>query len=1088
MSKQNEPALLSPEHHDHSTIKMEEEGVLVIENHVQPAEEQIDKGKNTDVTEHLLSVDQVVDIYHSDLTNGLSEATVKERQERDGLNELTPSKPTNPLLVFAKHLIGPFSVLLWLASIGCFILFSVAAATITPIDYSNLYLGCILVFVVVFNAFVESYQEIKTDSVLKSFGNMIPQKTMVLRNANFILEESKMLVKGDYIKIKEGDKIPADIRIITTNYCKVDNSSLTGEAEPIMREITTNKKNPLEAENLGFYGTLCVAGEAKGIVIRCGDHSVIGGIAKLTSSGKKRISPLNEEITRFVKLVAVGATIMALLFFAIGMVISNDVFTNFQFFIGIFVANVPQGLPVTVTLVLTFAAKKLAKRNVLVKDLEGLDTLGAITLLASDKTGTMTQNRMTVVNLWKPDGHFHAHPGIALLPTSTEFDPKSPAHTYFLSCAALNRKAEFDPIDPETDVDKRTIFGDATESGILRFVAKNLVFDQFKEDHKCVFSIPFNSSNKWALTINKYDHSSGSTCLFIKGAPERVLRRCSKMVVNGEIVAIPSDFETTFASAYKLLASQGQRVLAFAYLPLEKQYTTEYEYKREPANYPIDNYVFIGILGLMDPPKDRVNKAIASCQTAGIRVFMVTGDHPLTAEAIARQVGLLIGDTKEQAAIKLNRPIESISEDEYRAVVVHGEELDKLSNREWDKILNKHEVVFARTSPKQKLEIVARCQAKGHVVGVTGDGVNDSPALKRADLGISMNISGSDVSKEAAKMILMDDNFATIVEGIAQGRLIFCNLKKAIYYTICHLMAENMPFLLFIVMPIPVGITAFLIIFIDLFTDAVPATTYAYEVEEANLMAQAPRRTVTPPDAIRATDEEDARNLSRVPSFRLEQMQTKKTKSLVTRVIGQIWTTKRHPKDDALVDQNMLILAYLQIGIIMSIGGMFAFFLTFAIGLENGASLSPSLIWGSRFYDPIRYEGVISETDYKLLYRSATSAYFMVVVVSQMFNCVLIKIKGDYIFTRLIFKNWQLFVGILFSLLFGCFIVYVPFMQTLTSSYNVRGEVFGVGVVTGLFLVFYDTFRKFVLKMGYFGGIDARPAEKIEGISRVLTR
>eukprot|EP00834_Sanchytrium_tribonematis_P001332 NODE_32_length_37098_cov_1.132760.p2 type:complete len:1103 gc:universal NODE_32_length_37098_cov_1.132760:638-3946(+) len=1102
MSKKEQgPALLEAEQDqngDHSAIRMEEEGVLVIENHAVPSEAK-EEGKSADVTEHLLTTDQVVDYYQSNMTTGLPEKLRKERLERDGLNQLTPAKGLNPFKVFGKHLIGPFSILLWLASIGCFILFSVGASIASSsnqdIDYSNLYLGCILVFVVLFNSVVESVQEIKTDSVLKSFGDMIPQKTMVLRDGNYILEESKFLVKGDVIKFKEGDKIPADIRIMTTNHCKVDNSSLTGEAEPILRATSTSKKNPLEAENLAFYGTLCVSGEASGIVIRCGDNSVIGGIAKLSNSSKKRASPLNEEIGRFVKLVAFGATIMAVLFFIIGMVINPNPYQNFQFFIGIFVANVPQGLPVTVTLVLTFAAKKLAKRNVLVKDLEGLDTLGAITLLASDKTGTMTQNRMTVVNFWKPspdhDGHYFSKPGHGLTEQSREIDTTLEENRLLISCAALNRKAEFDPLDKETDIEKKVIFGDATECGILRFVSKNLDFEQFKNTHEPVFTIPFNSGNKWALTINKFEHANGKLCLFIKGAPERVLRMCSKMKVGSQEVPLPNDFQSQFDTAYKVLAGKGQRVLAFACCPLDASYGTDYEFKREPANYPVENYTFLGILGLMDPPKDRVNKAIASCQTAGIRVFMVTGDHPLTAEAIARQVGLLIGETKEQASERLKRPIESIAEDEYRAVVVHGEKLDKLSNREWDKILNKKEVVFARTSPKQKLEIVARCQAKGHVVGVTGDGVNDSPALKRADLGISMNISGSDVSKEAAKMILMDDNFATIVEGIAQGRLIFANLKKAIYYTICHLMAENVPFLLYIILPLPIAVTAFLIIFIDLFTDAVPATTYAYEIEEANLMSQAPRRTVTPPERLIAADEEDARNLSRVPSFRLEEApRSKSSKNLWHKFVDQIWTRKRHPNDDSLVDQGMIFLAYAQIGILESIGGLFAFFMVFAMGnVENGKTISipPSEIWNHRDFQSYDNPS-FSEAQYQSLYREATSAYFMIIVISQMFNCIMIKIKSDYIFTRKIFINWRAFASVVFSLAFACFIVYTPFMQIITQSNGVRGEVYAVGVITGVVLVLYDTLRKFLLKLGYFGGINARPADKIEGISRVLTR
>eukprot|EP00834_Sanchytrium_tribonematis_P004712 NODE_247_length_11822_cov_1.182718.p1 type:complete len:1106 gc:universal NODE_247_length_11822_cov_1.182718:11115-7798(-) len=1085
---------------DREAIQIESQNTIYVKHFEKDKkgdkEGKAEEEKKADVTEHMKTIPEVVEIYTTSIEKGLGKEVVDKRIERDGLNQLTPPKRKSPILIYFKQWIQPFALLPLSAGILCFILYGITVATNDP-DVVNLYLGIVLFFVVAMNAFIESVQELKTNSVLSSFGNMIPQQSMVLRDGNWTKIESKFLVVGDVVKIKEGDKIPADVRIFETDHCKVDNSSLTGEVEPLTRKLNSKHDNPLEAENLAFFGTLCVAGDMKGIVIRIGDRTVIGSIAKMSNSSGHATSPLHSEISKFVKLIASIATVMAFIFYGLGAAVGEDPLVNFQFFIGIFVANVPQGLPATVSMLLTFAAKKLSKRNVLVKDLRGVDTLGAITLLASDKTGTMTQNRMTVVNFWKPsqkfNGHYFHHPGEALTKESQKLDPKSKDQEIFLKASALNLLAEYDLADANQDPDKKKINGDATESGILRFMTKHFQdVNELRKESPRVFGVPFNSSNKWAMTITKYKHDEGELSIFIKGAPERILRMCSHVMIDGAKVPTPDSFQNDFDVAYKTMASKGQRVLAVAYCPLDSSYNEGYKFESDPVNYPENGYVFLGLISLIDPPKDRVSKAIGSCQSAGITVIMVTGDHPLTAEAIARQVGLLIGETREQVAERLNRPEDTIGEDEYRAVVVHGEKLESFSNREWDRILNKKEIVFARTSPKQKLEIVARCQAKGHIVAATGDGVNDSPALKRADLGISMNISGSDVSKEAAKMILMDDNFATIVEGIAQGRLIFANLKKAIRYTLTHVTPENMVFLLHIILPLPLAFTPFLILMLDLFTDAFPAITYAFEAEEDDLMAESPRRTVVPADLV-ALDDEDARNLSKIPSFRLEtQPRPKTVKSFWKRYVDAVWTKKHNPSDESLVDRQLLFVSYVQLGLLIHIGALFAFFLTFYIGADfNGKfySLSPSEVYGSRSYDD-RLENIIKipEGAYNLLLQKAQTGYFLCMICAQACDLIITKVKYNYIFSKQIFINKISYAGICFSFGWACMVAYAPAINSILFTSGPPGEVFIVGLVTGVVLIIYDTIRKFILKMGYFGGINARPAQKIEGIKHVLTR
>eukprot|EP00835_Amoeboradix_gromovi_P006208 NODE_689_length_5162_cov_0.365001.p1 type:complete len:1110 gc:universal NODE_689_length_5162_cov_0.365001:1547-4876(+) len=1062
--------------------------------------EKITTKKSIDVTEHLKSIDEVCALFESNFKSGLSSEVAAARLLRDGLNQLTPPKRKSPILIYFKQWIQPFALLPLTAGFLCFVLYGITIATNSP-DLTNLYLGIVLMFVVGMNAFIESVQELKSNSVLSSFGNMIPQQTMVCRDSSWIKIESKSLVVGDLMKIKEGDKIPADIRCIQVNNCKVDNSSLTGEVEPVVRKLESKRDNPLEAENLAFFGTLCVGGDASGIVIRTGDHTVIGSIAHMSNSGPHILSPLHSEITKFVKLIASVALIVALIFFFLGIIIGENIIDNFQFFIGIFVANVPQGLPATVSMLLTFAAKRLSKRNVLVKDLRAVDTLGAITLLASDKTGTMTQNRMTLTNFWTsktilndknsastgPYSHSYAMPGVALTADSVAFNPKE--NTLLMDSMALNILAEYD----KSDSTHNKINGDATESGILRFLYQTK-HNEIIANYPRLFNIPFNSANKWALTIHKYPHPNGDFALFIKGAPERVLRMCSKTVNGLDLTDTNNNaFNAQFNSAYKTMASQGQRVLAMAYMLISSS-DAVFDDARVDSLVNEKLMTFIGLISLIDPPKDRVSKAIGSCQTAGITVIMVTGDHPLTAEAIARQVGLLIGETREQVALRLNRDVKSIGEDEYRAVVVHGENLESFSNLEWDRILNKKEIVFARTSPKQKLEIVARCQAKGHVVAATGDGVNDSPALKRADLGISMNISGSDVSKEAAKMILMDDNFATIVEGIAEGRLIFANLKKAIRYTLTHVTPENMAFLLHIILPLPLMMTPFLILMLDLFTDAFPAITYAFEAEEEDLMGEQPRRTVVAADLV-AIDDEDARNLGRIPSFRVETKNaptSKGLKGLWGRYVDAVWTRKINKSDESLIDRQLLFVSYVQMGFIIHIGSLIAFFLIFYLGVEIEGinySLGPSQLFGYRSYreDMMTFHG-ISQSTYDLLLSKAQSGYFINMICAQAADLIITKVKYGNIFSKQIFINKMSYLGIAFSFSWACLVVYCPGITTVLTTSGPRGEVFLVGLGSAIGIIIYDTSRKYVLKKGYFGGINARPATKIDGIKHVLTR
>lgn len=571
------------------------------------------------------------------------------------------------------------------------------------------------------NAFIEFYQQQKSQALLESFLNLIPTKCMAIRDGKLQQFDAANLVVGDVVFVRMGDKTPADLYIFQASELKADNSSLTGESDPQERTPHNEHKNPLEATNLMYNGTLAVSGEGYGIVVRTGDNTVLGQIAGMTSGEDKSDSPLSVEIDNFVKIIAAIALITALIFFGISFPVNNNnISLSLNFAIGVFVAWVPEGLPATVTILLTIAAKRMAARNVLVKDLQGVETLGAITLLATDKTGTLTRNQMTVTYIWSCLNMYSAFRNMGNEDNVVTND--SPGVEEIMHISTLNSRAKFDRTD--VPVAERQILGDATETGLIRFAGQSLPdFDQLPDMYPKVFEIPFNSDNKWAMTIHQKKHADGSLTLFLKGAPERVLRICNRIMIGpkGESTELTDDHNLQFQQAYEMMASKGHRVLAFAQMLLpESQYPADFHFDKKEKNYPTDGFTFVGLASLEDPPKHGVREAIGKCRSAGIKIMMVTGDHPLTAEAIGRKINLVLSDTKEMVAKRTGRPIEEIGEDEYKAIVIHGERIDSLTDEEWDNIFMKSEIIFARTSPKHKLEIVKRAQSMGHIVGVTG--------------------------------------------------------------------------------------------------------------------------------------------------------------------------------------------------------------------------------------------------------------------------------------------------------------------------------------------------------------------------------
>ncbi|CAF4648355.1 unnamed protein product, partial [Rotaria sp. Silwood2] len=490
---------------------------------------------------------------------------------------------------------------------------------------------------------------------------------------------------------------------------------------------------------------------AKGIVIRTGDHSVMGRIANLASGLTTSETPIAKEIAHFTHIITGVAIFLGVSFFIIGIILGYAVMDAVIFLIGIIVANVPEGLLATVTACLALTAKRMAKKNCLIKNLEAVETLGSTSTICSDKTGTLTQNRMTVAHMWFDTRIVEAD--TSEYQQNVTYDRNSTGWLALSRCAMLCNRADFkqDPENLSKPVLQRECTGDASESALLKCVELSIGnVIKYRESNRKVFEIPFNPTNKYQLSIHEMRSRNDPNnirlyyLLVMKGAPETILEKCSTIFIDGKDIKINDFWKNQFQRANLELGSLGERVLGFCDLRLPtNKYPKDYQFDPEKMNFPLENLRFLGLMSMIDPPRAAVPEAVAKCRSAGIKVIMITGDHPITAKAIARAVGIISeeSETIEDISQRLNILIENVNPLDAKACVVHGNNLKDMTSSQLDYILNNHkEIVFARTSPQQKLIIVEGCQRQGAIVAVTGDGVNDSPALKKADIGVAMGL------------------------------------------------------------------------------------------------------------------------------------------------------------------------------------------------------------------------------------------------------------------------------------------------------------------------------------------------------------
>ncbi|HEX2572085.1 MAG TPA: cation-transporting P-type ATPase [Polyangia bacterium] len=735
---------------------------------------------------HDLDVDAVLASLGSS-REGLSSAEAERRLREFGPNEVPRVQPEPLGRRLVRSFAHFFAFILWIAALLAFF-----AEYRDPGQGMGILGGAIL-GVILINGLFSFWQEHKAERAILELLELLPHQVKVLRDGHLVSLGTARLVPGDVVVFEEGDDVPADGRVIEAAGLRVNNATITGESLPLARSTAPSAaKDLLHADNVLLAGTSIMAGHGRAVVYATGAHTEFGRIAHLTQTNVQLLSPLQREIVRLSRILAGLATGLGVIFFVAGQQLGLPFWDNFIFAIGIIVANVPEGLLPTVTLALAMASQRMARRHVLVRHLPAVETLGSATIICTDKTGTLTENRMTARRLYVDRGFFPVEDEALVTLGATH----EPLFTCAFLCQSLREVERGGRLE---------VVGDPMEIALVEMArrARAGTYEAQRE-----LELPFEPERKRVSTLH---HLPAGRVLLTKGAPETVLALCRRLHQEGGVVALDPALTERFRTAAETMAQDGLRVLCLAYRPLPEAMAIECLE---------EDLVLVGLVGLYDPPRPEVPGAIARCRQAGLKVIMVTGDHPRTAVAIGREIGLLRSPD---------------------AVVFTGEELHRLSDTQLQLALDAPEIVFARTAPEQKLRIVTVLQRKGEIVAVTGDGVNDAPALQAADIGVAMGASGTDVAREVADIVLTDDNFASIANAVEEGRAVFANIRKFMTYILTSNVPELVPYLAFVLFSVPLPLTILQILAVDLGTDMLPALALGAEEPDPRVMQQPPR-------------------------------------------------------------------------------------------------------------------------------------------------------------------------------------------------------------------------------------------------------
>ncbi|KAF9202413.1 hypothetical protein BGZ49_007427 [Haplosporangium sp. Z 27] len=846
---------------------------------------------------------------------GLSKVDAERRLKTNGPNTLIAHKP-NYVKKILGYLFGGFCSILWLGVITFIICWRPPLSN--PPNITNLALAIVVLFVILLQAGFSAFQDFSTAKVMSSILDMIPAECHVIRDGQLVKIPASNLVIGDRVHLSLGNKVPADLRIIqSSNDTRFDRAVLTGESEAIEASINPTDDNFLESKNIAFMGTHVVQGSCVGVVVLKGNDTLMGRINKLTTGRKEKTTIIQREITRFIQIIITLTVVLIAIITIAWLAWLRVVYPDFMSvasllvtLMGCIIAFIPEGVPVCVSLTLLMIARRMKENAILPKALSTVETLGCVNVICSDKTGTLTENKMHITNVAFLDHEStpdDVRSRIEKGTNSSQDLPQSKDDHLILSLRQLQlatllcNNAKFDNETKHLPLSERKVIGDATDSALLRFSAYISDTAALASCFERTFEIPFNSRNKWMMTVyqgsaqqpqviktlfgsnmmsveDTSPNEKDDMLVFVKGAPDVLLPYCTSFLPasnNAGPQPLNSEWSTELSRIQQAWSRRGQRVLMLCkgrYSPYIADInlsaagsSTSNVVQEELSRQGLQELCIIGLVGIMDPPRPEIKETIKACRNAGARFFMVTGDFGLTAAAIAKQIGLFsserephtyenimdptFGKPKEalEAERLTNESIESyeVGRPQYRegsSLVLTGSDLAKMSPGEWDLVCAYEEIVFARTSPEQKLRIVTEFQHRDGVVAVTGDGVNDAPALKAADVGVAV-VSGSDVAIEAADLILLG-GFDSIPAAIRLGRLAFQNLQKVIGYLLpAGSWSEVWPVLINVFLGTPLSLSSFLMVVICCFTDAIPCTALVMEQEEFNLLSLKPRNS-----------------------------------------------------------------------------------------------------------------------------------------------------------------------------------------------------------------------------------------------------
>lgn len=724
--------------------------------------------------------EEIIKELNVDPKEGLSSEEVNIRLQKYGPNKLVTKKKKTLIEIF-------------LSQLNDVMIFILIGAAIISGFMGELTDSIIILIVVLINALVGTIQESKAEKALEALKKLSTPKAVVKRDGEIKEIPSEEVVPGDIVILDAGRYVPADLRLIEGANLKIEESALTGESVPSEKDAFVTFDNndiPLgDQKNMAFMSTLATYGRGVGIAVGTGMDTEIGKIAKMLDESETEMTPLQKRLAELGKTLGIGALIICGLMFLVALIQKRDLFEMFLTAISLAVAAIPEGLPAIVAIVLAMGVQKMIKENAIVRKLPAVETLGAVNIICSDKTGTLTQNKMTVTKFYDMDS----------VKSIDEIDINENRHKLLIENLMLCNDATYS---------ENNKTGDPTEIALLEVGAKfNWFKDDLQKSHKRVDELPFDSDRKLMTTVNAYDNEY---FVFTKGAIDNILKIANKVLLNGDLVDLTDELKEKIMTASNSMSDNALRVLGAAYKKIES------------TDIAIDTLeselIFIGLVGMIDPPRLEVKDSIATCKKSGIKTIMITGDHKNTAFAIAKELG--IADNPSQA--------------------LSGAELDKLSQEDLNANIDNYRV-FARVSPEHKVKIVKAFKSKGNIVSMTGDGVNDAPSLKTADIGVAMGITGTDVAKGASDIVLTDDNFSTIVSAIEEGRNIYNNIKKSIMFLLSCNLGEIISLFLAILLNWTAPLRPIHILWVNLITDTLPALSLGVDPGDKNVMDNKPR-------------------------------------------------------------------------------------------------------------------------------------------------------------------------------------------------------------------------------------------------------